>query len=302
MATTLRNTQSAMQDLNPGGPAIASEQLASDIARQVAQNNQAPKSEQTHRVFKLVNTIRKGRVHISGIDDVPDPVTKKLTRIRLLQGFESIWQKDQKDLPEDFIKMNQRSLTFESKILSIPVWDTQALEFIGLCRSNINSPNKTKAAKHQFFEWDPKKQQEELLKKRRFKLDAIKMALDEKDMMKVRRHCSFLGIYMMDMLGFPLTDEGLSDAYALFAEQDPQRFMDTVDSPLIRISWMVKKAILDAKIDLGRQPGTACWANGGGFICKVPDMSRAVEYLIELAMLHTDDGKKFLMELETNVR
>lgn len=302
MSATLRNTKSAMQDSHPEGPAVASEQLASDIAMQMAVNAQAPKNERTHRVFKLVNTQRKGRVHISGIDDVPDPVTKKLTRIRLLNGFESIWQKDQKDLHDDFIKMNQRSLTFENKILSIPVWDTQALEFIGLCRSNINSPHKTKAAKHQFFEWDPQKQQEELLKKRKFKLKAIKMALDEKDMDKVRRHCSFLGIPMMDILGFPLTDEGVSDAYALFAEQNPDRFMDTIDSPLIQVSWMVKKAILDAKIDLGRQPGVACWANGGGFICKIPDPSKAVEYLIELAMMHTDEGKQFLTQLQTNVR
>jgi hypothetical protein len=176
------------------------------------------------------------------------------------------------------------------------------LEFIGLCRSNINSPNKTKAAKHQFFEWNPKQQQQELLKKRKFKLDAIKLALAQDDLSKVRKHCSFLGISMIDILGFPLTDEGVLDAYALFAEQEPDRFMNTINSPLINVSWMVKRAILDAKIDLGRQPNTACWSNGGGFICKVPDPSKATEYLIELAMLHTDEGKQFLMQLQENVR
>lgn len=300
MATTLRNTQSALADRTPEGPAIASEQLASTMA--VAQAAAQAGVAQTHKVFKLVNTKRNGRVHISGIDDVPDPVTKKLTRIRLLQGFDSIWVKDQKDLPEDFVKMNQRSLTFESKILRVPLWDTQALEFISLCRSNVKSPNKTKAAKHQFFEWDPEEMQKEQLKKRKAKLDAIKMALNETDMDKVRKHCSFLGIPMIDQLGFPLTDSGLSDAYALYAEQNHERFIETITSPLINVSWLVKKAIIDAKIDLGKQPNTACWSNGGGFICKIPDPSKATEYLIELAMLHTAEGKQFLMQLQENVR
>lgn len=300
MATTLRNTQSAMQDNVPESPAIASEQLASSMA--VAQAAQTPITAQTHRVFKLVNTKRNGRVHISGIDDVPDPVTKKLTRIVLLDGFESIWQKDQKDLSPDFIKTHQRSLTFENKILSIPLWDTQALEFIDICRSNIKSKNKTRAAKHQFFEWDPAEMQKEQLKKKKYKLEAIKTALAETDINKIRKHCSFLRIPMIDALGFPLTDEGLSDVYALFAEQDPKTFMDTRTSPLIEVSWLVKKAILDAKIDLGKQPNTACWSNGGGFICKVPDPSKATEYLIELAMLHTDEGKQFLIQLQENVR
>ena len=297
---TLRSTQSAMADSNPVSPATESEQLASVMA--VAQFNQTPKTEQTHKVFKLVNTKRNGRVHISGIDDVPDLVTKKLTRIRLINGFESIWQKDQKDLPEDYIKMNQRSLTFENKILSIPIWDTQALEFVSLCRSNIKSPNKTKAAKHQFFEWNPAEQQAELLKKRKYKLDAIKIALAETDISKVRKHMSFLNIPMMDMLGFPLTDEGLLDAYALYAEQQPEQFMNTREDPRVNVSWLVKRAIVDAKIDLGRQPNTACWASGGGFICKIPDPNKATDYLIELAMLHTDEGKQFLMQLQENVR
>jgi hypothetical protein len=297
MATTLRNTQSAMQDNVPESPAIASEQLASTMA--VAQ---APTTAQTTRIFKLVDTKRNGRVHISGIDDVPDPVTKKLTRIRLINGVESIWQKEQKDLDENYVKMNQRSLTFENKLLYVPLWDTQALEYISLCRSNVDSPNKTKTAKHRFFEWNPAKMQEEQLKKKKEKLRAIKIALGETDMGKVRRHCSFLNIPLTDILGCPLTDDGLSDAYALYAEQNYERFLETMTSPLIEVSWLVKRAIIDAKIDLGRQPNAACWANGGGFICKIPDMSKATEYLIELAMLHTDEGKQFLMQLQENVR
>lgn len=296
----LRNTQSATQDNNPEGPAIASEQMASDIA--VAQAFQTPKTEQTHKVFKLVNTKRNGRVHISGIDDVIDPETKKLTRICLLNGFHSIWQKDQKDLTPDFVKMNGRSLTFENKILTIPIWDTQAIEFISLCRSNIKSPNKTKEAKHKFFEWNPAEQQAELLKKRKYKLDAIKIALGETDVNRARKHMSFLSIPMMDMLGFPLTDEGLLDAYALYAEQQPDNFMNTREDPRVNVSWLVKRAIVDAKIDLGRQPNTACWASGGGFICKIPDPNKATDYLIEMAMLHTDEGKQFLMQLQENIR
>src|SRR5690349_12920663 len=65
-----------------------------------------------YHVFKLVNTNRKGGVYIPNVDDVLNPDTKAVERIRLLSGVPSIWLKDQKDLTPEYIRQNQRSLHF----------------------------------------------------------------------------------------------------------------------------------------------------------------------------------------------
>lgn len=60
---------------------------------------------------------------------------------------------------------------------------------------------------------------------------------------------------------------------------------------------MVRKALIDTKIDLGN--GMATWTSGGGFICKIPKSERALPYLTEFALQQTDDGRAFKEKLES---
>lgn len=49
-----------------------------------------------YHIFKLLANTRKGGVHVPGIDDVINPATGKMERIRLLSGVDTIWVKEQK--------------------------------------------------------------------------------------------------------------------------------------------------------------------------------------------------------------
>ncbi len=77
-------------------------------------------------------------VHVPGIDDVINPQTGKMERVRLLSGVDTIWLKEQKDVTPEYARNNLRSLSFlrGTKILRIPEWDTTALEAIAESRKD----------------------------------------------------------------------------------------------------------------------------------------------------------------------
>jgi hypothetical protein len=252
-----------------------------------------------YHIFKLVSNTRKGGVHVPGIDDVVNPKTGKMERIRLLSGVDTIWVKEQKDVTADYAKMNQRNLSFVrgTKILRIPEYDHAALEFARLTKHNVGSPSNKTGSHFEFYEYNPAKEQEELLRRENLE---IEMAILAKEMKadKMRKHAAFLGIRLIDDLGMPKTDDGLRREYMVYAKRNPEYFGRTVDSKEIEISWLVKRAILDSKIEIGREPGKIYWSNGGGMICVIPKTENPEKYLVNLALTNTEEGRNFKEQLQ----
>lgn len=276
-------------------PQFTAETMHSFLAQQDAVEPQAE-----YRIFKLINNNKRGRVHIDGIDDVYNPATKKVERVRLVSGVNSIWLKDQKDLTEDYVRQNRRTLIFEDKVLRVPSWDSTAIEFIEVSRHLVDNPNRKTGSKTEFYEWNPQKQAELALKQRHQKVEAMKLAMTVSED-KMRKHALFLGVNFVDELGLPKTPDSLRNDYVLKAEENPSNFMETVESPLVHVSFLVKKAIIDAKIDVGRESGKAYWSTGG-FICSIPSHMKPQAYLVEFATSGTRESKEFLEQLEIVVK
>ena len=256
--------------------------------------------QQEFVIFRLVGNKRKGRVYVDGIDDaVLNPKTQKRERIWLLNSADSIWQSDLVELikDKDFMRRNRRSLLFESGVCRIPVWDDRALEFARACRHNVGSKDRRTGSKYEFIEYDPIKQQEEAIKKEYFE---IEMVLKAKDMEvnKMKKLASFLGIPFNDDFGQYKGDDGIRRELIISAKRNPKNFEKYIDSKEVEIAYLVKKAILEAKIDLTAQGGNAIWAGGKGFIAKIPISRKPLEYLTELAMTNTEEGRGFKEQLE----
>lgn len=255
---------------------------------------ESPKQEMV--IFKLVNK-KKGRLYLDGQDDVPDPVTGKVTRIRILSGVDSIWMKDQKELTQDFINQAKRSLLFENEICRIPVWDTQQLEFARICRHNVQAPNRKSGSKYEFYEYDANVVAKRQLEKEMLEIEMAIVA-KEQSVDQMKKHASFLGITFINELGRVKPDESIRAEYMIKAKRNPVHFKNTLGSKEVEVSYMVKVAIIDSKIDVGGSDGNIYWASGGQ-IAKLPKGRNALEYLTELALTNSGDGKRFLEQLKS---
>lgn len=261
--------------------------------------NDAPPVTEEFVIFKLVDNTKQGGVHIHGIDDVVNPKTGGVERIRLLAGVESIWMmKDQKDLTPEYVKNNQRTLSFHrgARILRIAKSDKSALEFMALTRHNIGAPNRKTGSRYEFYEYNPTKQQEEALKKEMMEIEMAIQASKE-PVESMRKHANYLGVQAFDEFGTPKTDEGIRREYILSAKRNPAKFQKSLGSKEVEVSYLIKKAISENLIDLGGHSGNVQWG-AGGFIARVPVGRNTHEYLIELALTNSDDGKRFLSQLQ----
>lgn len=250
--------------------------------------------EQEYVIFKLVDNTKEGGVHIDGEDDAWNPETKKIERMRLLTGISSIWLKDQKDLTPDYIRANKRSLKFPrgAKILRIAKNDP-ALEFAQRCSHNIHNPKRKTGSKYEFYEYNPKKQQEEALKREMFEIE-MAMKASQVDALPMRKHAIFLGINPFDSLGLPKTDDGLRQEYIIAAKRNPKKFKETLDSKEVEVSYLIRKGITDSLISLGGHSGQVSWS-AGGRITNVPSGRDTMEYLLELALNTTsNEGRQFM--------
>lgn len=248
-----------------------------------------------YKVFRLANSKRKGSVYIDGEDDVINPKTGQLERIRLIRGVATIWASEQKSVTEAYFQKNKRSLHFQDRTLRIPEWDTAALAFAEICRHNIDNPSRRTGSKHEFFEWNPQRQEELKLKERRDRVIAITKANEVPDAL-MRKHASFLNVDFADELGELKTNAGIRADYLLKAEENPKRFLETLNSEEVEVSYAVKKCIRDSRIDLGRLKGQAHWTNGG-LIAHIPMNQPAVKYLTEFALLKTEESIAFKQQV-----
>jgi hypothetical protein len=272
-------------------------QRQNDEAAQAMQESLSSNTATTFKIFKLSDTKKNGRYHMEGIDDVWNEKKSRMERIRLLRGYPSIWVEDQKGLEKSFVEQNRRSLIFDRRVLRIADYDVEALEFLNLCNANLDNPNKKGTRKITFFQWNPQRTAELERAKRVAKVEAIKYASLASDE-EMRKHCNFLGITFTDELGMPKSMDALRNDYELYAEAQPNKFMQSAGSKEVEIAFIVKKALIDNKIDTTTKRGSAYWSNNGGYICKIPSDKKPQNYLVEFAMFPQDESKAFLEQLK----
>jgi hypothetical protein len=260
--------------------------------------NEAPVATgNTFKIFKLSDTKKNGKYHMEGIDDVWNEKKGRMERIRLLRGYPSIWVEDQKGLEKSFVEQNRRSLIFDRRVLRVAEYDVEALEFLNLCNANLDNPNRKGTRKVTFFQWNPQRTAELERAKRVAKVEAIKYASLASDE-EMRKHCNYLGISFVDELGMPKSLEALRNDYELYAEAQPNKFMQSAGSKEVEIAYIVKKALIDNKIDTTTKKGSAYWSGDGGFICKIPSDKKPQNYLVEFAMFPQDESRAFLEQLK----
>lgn len=297
-----------MQSAMSGHEQVSEEMLlASQMAVSEAFKN-VPSDQGESVIYKLVDTNIRGRFELILVCDVKarpkkEEKTGKMMpgygneRMRALTGVETIWVNEQKDIDKDYIKSNKRYAVFQKGVCLVPKWDVQQIEVLDRHNANLeNSASAAMPSKTKFFKWNPEKQAQELRRLQNERIKAI-IAANEVPELQMKKHAIYLGIKLTDELGQILPEGGLRVRYLAEAENNPKLFMDTLDSKEVQVTYMVKKAIADSKIDVGRGNNAIYWADGG-LICKLPISRTANEYLVELALNeNSEEGKIFLENL-----
>lgn len=262
-----------------------------------------PKEEKEWVIFKLVENTKKGGVYIPSIDDVLNPATGKIERIRLLAGVDSIWMKDQKEVTPEYAKKNLRNIEFPRgvKMRRVKSVDKTMIEFMRICNSNVGNLSKVKSSRFGFYEYDAAAAEKEAFERESFELEVAILAKQEK-LEPMKKHAAFLGIRLVNEIGEPKTEEGIRREYVVYAKRNPEYFKRTMASKEVEVSWLVRKAIADVLIDIGREPGKAYWAKDGGMIGAIPQTENPQNYLTQLAMTNTPEGEAFKKQLETLVK
>lgn len=270
-----------------------------DISGLVKFDGTEKKEDKEWVIFKLVNTNTKGGVYLPAIDDVYNPLTKKVERIRLLAGVDSIWMKDQKDIPKEYVEKNIREIHFPRgvKLRRVRKTDHTMVEFMRYTNANVGNIHRVGSSRFEIYEYDSAAAEKEAYVKEEFELEMALLAKAAKPE-AMRKHAAFLGIRLLNETGDNKSDDGVRREYVMYAKRNPTYFKQTIGSDRIEVSWLVRKAISESLIDIGREPGKVFWSSGGGMIGVMPQTINAQDYLTDLAMTNNDEGIRFKEQLK----
>jgi hypothetical protein len=270
-------------------------------APQNVSNNVLPITVTESRIFKLSNDKRRGKVIIDVEEDVIDPDTGRQRRMRLLRGSQSIWMDEQPPtvFPEKYVNKNILSLEFNNGVLIVPVNDPLRIKAATISNSNMGVRKEMGSmAKHRpyyFYEWNPVEQNKKAIQEENDVIKAMQLAMTT-PIAEVIPHAQYLNIQFVDEMGLAMNEEALRMAYTRYAKNNATKFLNSAQSPTVKIAHMVRKAIDGGLVDLGKQAGAAYWTDGG-FISTLPQGRDAIEYLIEFAMTHGDSNAMFANQL-----
>lgn len=259
----------------------------------LAKNSLTPAGRKTV-IFKLRNH-PNGKVHLDGIDDVFDPETKQMRRIRILRGVAEIWQDKQEKIDPKYVDKNRISLTFiQGGIVLDETKDAHLIKAARLMNGNEGNPNRLPGKKRPFYEWDPAAQEKAAFEREMEEYKVVELAMSV-PFEKAKKHALFLGVIITNEMGEIRGEDGIRALYAREAKKDPKRFRDSLDSKEVEIKYLLRRAIIEAKIDIST--ANIKWPAGGA-ICKLPHGREPLDYLVEFALLPQDESKDFLDRLQ----
>ncbi len=259
-------------------------------------------------IFKLVKK-KKGRFHLDNFcDPVPNPDNNGIPeRMCLLAGATDVWESKCENILKDKNRYDRArrgmDIIFLDGVARVRSTDMLRLKYLRFHPKNVGD-RKIGSLGSDFYEYSPSREQEDRLKKQMMKVQMVLKSgeMDCSENGYGRKIAVFLGIKMADEdLGIPKTSEAIKTELVLKADNDPVTFQKYIDSREVEVQWLVRKAIGDVRIDLGGASGNVTWSNGKGFIAKIPSTRKPLEYLTELALTNSEDGRTFLEQLKTIV-
>jgi hypothetical protein len=264
----------------------------------------AKKREPTEYIFQLINKIYYAaprripypeNYFVRNTDVIFDEETETERNIRYLEGVNTIFEDEQEHL-SDSKKKSMPEIRFVKGILRVPANKTSLVKF--MLSSNMYNKKK-KRMEHVLpiytlinFE----EQEEQAINRAELRMTAMKLAMDA-PVEIMYPHAQFLGVRFKNQYGEDRGDKAIRVDYLGFAETDPDTFSNTYNNPIVRVEYLIRKAIGINMIDLSINKGQAIWGDTKKFIAQIPDKAEPIRFLSEFCL--TDKGKDLYNQLKS---
>jgi hypothetical protein len=298
---TLSDVQTSMNTSGSRKKKDENHELAVELAKSGKLASSKFENKTGFKIYKLID--RRPKVYLDAISEGVKPDTGKRMRIYCLNGAPSIWQDELKDLLLDktYVSMNRREIVFHDGVLRVEAKDTLLIEFLENSVHFVgDNPSNRRGGKFDFFEYNPKRIEEERLKREEKEIQVIVQA-SKLDDAQAKKIASYLGIPIFDEYGFPATPDGIKTSVIRWAKANPDNFLNLVDNKDVETHSMIFKAIQDSLI--GEQEGGVVeWSKTKAIIGRKGSGITLKDYLMGLATSHSDEGKAFLEQLKIAIK
>jgi len=264
----------------------------------------AKKREPTEYIFQLINKVyyaSPGRIpypenyFVRNTDVIFDEETETERNIRYLEGVNTIFEDEQEHL-SDSKKKSMPEIRFVQGILRVPANKTSLVKF--LMSSNMFNKKK-KRMEHVLPVYtlvNFEEQEEQAINRAEVRMTAMKLAMDA-PVEIMYPHAQFLGVRFKNQFGEDRGEKAIRVDYLGFAETDPDTFSNTYNNPIVRVEYMIRKAVGINLIDLSVNKGQAIWGDTKKFIAQIPDKADPIKFLSEFCL--TEKGKELYNQLKS---
>lgn len=264
------------------------------------------KYEPKEYIFKLVDKFYSTSTHkppypetytIRNTDVIYDEESEMERNIRYLEGVSTIFEDEQEHLSEQ--KKKQRpEIRFIYGTLVVPAHKTSLVKFLTVSNMNSKTVKRMPNTRPVYELINFEEQEQAAIDKSEYRMDAMKLAMSAPKEIMIP-HCDYIGVPFKNQYGVERSERGIRVDYLEFADKNPDAFIKTYNNPVVKIQYVINKAINVNMIDLSFTKGQAVWGDTKKFIAQIPDNALPVKFLSELCL--TDKGKDFYAQLKSIV-
>lgn len=299
MAKVTKKTIDENGNLVDAVSTVEEHSLVSDIVLESPKKKKAP----TEYVFQLTGKFYSNSIYsqypenylLKNTDIIYDEHTGTERNIRYLEGVSTIWEEEQNHLSD--AKKNQRpDIRFVKGFLRVPSNKPSLYEFLTNSNMFDKKTNRMSGSRAIYTMLDFEAQEEKEIVKTERRMEAMKIAMDSPDEVMIP-HAKYLGVKFVNSYGVERSNRAIKMDYIGVADRNPETFIKTYNNPLVKVQYLVSKAIQTNIIDISSMKGQASWGDTKKFIAQIPDNKDALTFLSEYSL--TEKGKDFYAQLKT---
>jgi hypothetical protein len=231
---------------------------------------------------------------LKNTDIIFDEETASERNIRYLEGVSTIWEDEQEHLT-DLKKRGRPDIRFVNGFLRVQSNKPSLIEFLTKSNMNAANTNRMSGTKPLYKLIDFQQEENKNMEQAELRMDAMKVAMDAPLSMMIP-HAKYLGIKFMNNQNSERGEKAIRYDYLNVADKDPSMFIKTYNNPLVKIQYVVQKAMSSGLVDTSSVKGQAIWGDSKSFIAQIPDGKQPLQFMSEFCL--TEKGKEFYSQIK----